>query len=370
MIILRTEDIKLTCTDILAAVDSNVLSKITETLEIIAKDGLMKMNVTNGEYYATVTLPISDKSVDMHATVNADVFLKLIARTTTETVELEVEDTTLKVNANGNYKIPLIYEGEELLNLPEIKIENETNSFNINTKILTSIMNYNSKELQRGFIAMPVQKLYYVDDKGAITFTSGACVNDFTLEKPVKLLLTQKLVNLFKIFTDSTVKFTLGQDMVNNIIQTKVKFETTTFSVTSIIPSDEGMLNSVPVDAIRNRAHDTYTHTVVLDKSQLLQTIDRLLLFSSNNLKLYSKFEFNTTSVKIYDVLEDNFEEIYYANSTMITEPYEAVLDLVDIKNTFSNFRDQYINLRFGNKEAIVVNNQNIYIVIPEVLKD
>ena len=370
MIVLNTEDIKSTCTNILAAVDSNALSKMTETLEIIVKEGLMRMNVTNGEYYASVTLPILDTSILMHATVNADVFLKLVAKTTTDTIQIEVEDSVLKVKANGDYKIPLIYEGEDLLNLPEIKISNETNSFNIDTNILVNIMNYNSKELQKGFVAMPVQKLYYIDDKGAITFTTGACVNDFTLEKPIKILLTQKLVNLFKIFKEPSVKLTIGQDMCNNIIQTKVKFETDTFSVTSIIPSDQGLVDSVPVDAIRKRAHEDYEYTVVIDKNQLLQTIDRLLLFSSNTLKIYSKFQFNKDKVIIYDVQEDSFEEIYYANSTIITQPYEATLDLIDIKNTFNNFREQYINMRFGNNEAIVVNNQNIYIVIPEIVKD
>ena len=370
MIILRTEDIRSICSDILAAVDSNVLSKITETLEIIVKDGFLKMNVTNSEYYATVTLPISDTSIDMHATVNADVFLKLVARTTTDTIQLEVEENILKVKANGDYKIPLIYEGQELLNLPEIKINNETNTFDIDTKVLASIMNYNSKELQKGFVTLPVQKLYYIDEQGAITFTTGACVNDFTLNNPIKILLTQKLVNLFKIFKEPTVKFTIGQDMDNNIIQTKVKFETSSFCIVSIIPSDQSMIDSVPVNAIRNRAHEDYDYTVVLDKYQLLQTIDRLLLFSSNTLKLYSKFEFNIDSVKIYDVQQDNFEEIHYANSTMISQPYEAILDLIDIKNTFNNFRDQYINIRFGNNEAIVVNSQNIYVVIPEVVKD
>ena len=48
-----------------------------------------------------------------------------------------------------------------------------------------------------GVVSNPIQRLYYMDERGAVTFTSGACINNFTLEKPVKILLNNKLVKLF-----------------------------------------------------------------------------------------------------------------------------------------------------------------------------
>lgn len=366
--ICRIEDLKSVCTDILAAVDSNSLSKITETLEIKAENSLLHMNVTNGEYYARVTLPI-EPNINMHATVNADLFLKLIAKTTTDTVRLEVDGNSLKVGANGDYRIPLIYEGDSLLDLPEIIIENETNSFDVDSDILKSIMQHNTKELQKGFIAKPVQKLYYIDDKGAITFTTGACVNDFTLNEPIKILLNQKLVKLFKIFKEDKVNISIGQDMINNTIQTKVKFESSTFSITAIIPSDESLINSVPVDAIRDRVYTIYPYAVVLDKNELIQTIDRLLLFSSEAPKLYSKFEFGTDSVKIYDINETNFEIIRYSNAAIeaLGEPYTAILDLIDLKLGLEGYNETHSTIRFGSNVAIVIDNKNIHNIIPEV---
>ena len=186
--ILRIETLQDACKDILTAVDSNELSTITETLELIAKDGNMCMNVTNKEYFVQVNIPV-DKDVEMHATVNANLFLKLIAHTTTDTVELNVVDTNLIIKANGTYKIPLIYDNDTLLKLPEIVINNVTNEFNISSDVLKTILNFNSKELTKGTISKSVQKLYYVDDKGCITFTNGACVNTFSLEQPVSYYL-------------------------------------------------------------------------------------------------------------------------------------------------------------------------------------
>lgn len=369
MIILRIEDIKSVCADILTAVDSNGISKITETLEIVVDSGTMNMNVTNGDYYARVTLPVTETNEKMHATVDAALFLKLISKTTTDTVQIDVNDNILTLCANGNYKIPLIYDGDELLKLPEINIENETNSFDIESSVLKDIMIYNTKELQKGLIAKPVQKLYYIDEKGAITFTTGACVNDFSLPEPVKLLLNQKIVKLFKIFKDEAVKFTIGQDMFNNMTQTKVKFTSSNFELTAVIPSDDSMVNSVPVDAIRDRAHTIYPYSVVINKSELLQTIERLLLFSSDSLKLYSKFEFGVDSVKIYDIQESNYEVIKYSNEAIdaLSDPYVAILDLIDLKLSLEGYNESHSTIRFGNNVAIVVYTKNIHTVIPEV---
>ena len=75
-----------------------------------------------------------------------------------------------------------------------------------------------------------------MDEKGAITFTNGACVNSFTLEQPVKLLFNNRLVKLFKLFKDESVKFTIGYDPISDdIIQTKVRFATSDIIITAIL---------------------------------------------------------------------------------------------------------------------------------------
>ena len=48
--------------------------------------------------------------------------------------------------------------------LPKADIENITAEFLISADILNSILQYNSKELTKGTISKPVQKLYYVDE--------------------------------------------------------------------------------------------------------------------------------------------------------------------------------------------------------------
>lgn len=367
--IIRREDLQQTCSILIQTVDANSLSLVTETLELKTNGNMLFMNITNREYYAQVRIDVGSAE-SFHASVNANLFLKLVAQITTDTIELTIVDNTLMLKGNGTYKLPLIFDGEQMLNLPEITINNVTSEFNIDSNILLSILQFNSKELLKGTISKPVQKLYYVDEQGAITFTSGACVNSFMLAQPVKLLFNDRLVKLFKLFKSGDVKFTLGYDAISeDIIQTKVKFETDTITITAILSCDDTLLRSVPVDGIRGRANAEYPYTITLNKDALIQTINRLLLFSTKDIvNLYSRFEFKKDSVVIYDVQQDNKEELYYTNTTPNLEgEYTATIDFADLKTTLETCTEQYVTVHFGNGSAIVLSRGNVKNVIPEV---
>ena len=367
--IFRINELKDTCNIILSAVDPSVGSTINETLELKVENNKFVMAITNREYYVYVDLNVDIDDPNFHATVNADIFLKLISKITTDTVELKIDDNNLIIVGNGNYKLPMIYDGSKLLVLPEINISNVTVNFNIDGNILTSINKYNTKQLSMGTISRPIQKLYYVDEQGAVTFTSGACVNKFTLTNPVRMLLNSKLVKLFNLFKNKRINFSMGYDAISeDIIQTKARFEADNVIITAILSSNDPELNSFPVAAIRGRAFDNYDNSVSLNKKELLQTIDRLMLFpSSYNNRMYSKFIFSKDLVTIYDSAKKNKEAIYYSNSSTIDNEYEAILDLNDVKSTLDSFADQYVTFNFGNGQAVVLTVGNVYNVIPEI---
>ena len=369
-LIIRIEEIQQACGKILAAVDSNSLSVLTETLQIKTENKKMYISVTNREYLAKVKIDIPE-DIEFLATVNANLFLKLVSQITTDTIELSVVDSTLILKGNGVYKLPLIFDGEKLLELPEIEIDNPTVEFDVDSNALLSLIQYNSKELTKGQPSHPMQKMYYVDEKGAITFIFGACVNSFTLEKPVKMLLNDRLVKLFKLFKGEKVHFTMGMDaLTDDIIQTKVRFETPDVTITSILSCDDTMLKTFPVDSIRGRANATYPYSIKVNKDQFLQTINRLLLFSSANsakdiIKPISEFKFEKDHVVVFDTRGENKEEDWYSNST-IEDSYDTYLDLNDLKETLETCVDPYVTLEFGDTQAVVVTHGNIKNVIPE----
>ena len=371
-LIIRIEEIQQACGKILAAVDSNSLSVLTETLQIKTTNKKLYISVTNREYLAQVKIDIPE-DIEFLATVNANLFLKLVSQITTDTIELSVVDSTLILKGNGVYKLPLIFDGEKLLELPEITIDNPTVEFDVDSSVLVSLIQYNSKELTKGQPSHPMQKMYYVDEHGAITFIMGACVNNFKLDKPVKMLLNDRLVKLFKLFKGEKVHFTMGMDaLTEDIIQTKVRFSTPDVIITSILSCDDTMLKTFPVDSIRGRANSTYPHKVNINKDQFLQTINRLLLFSSANsakdvIKPISEFKFDKDHVVVFDTRGENKEDVWYSNSSCdVPSPYETLIDLNDLKVTLETCVEPYVTIEFGDTQAIVVTHGNIKNVIPE----
>lgn len=370
--VIETKNFKETCSLILAATDTNEISTLTETLELKTKGRTLYLNTTNKEYYASVEFEL-DHEEEFHATVNANLFLKLIAAVTTETIEMTLFDTYMTIKANGNYKLPLIFENDTLMELPTIEIANKTVEMNIPGAVLESILNYNSKELAVGSLAKPVQKMFYVDQEGCITFTTGACVNSFKLEKPIRILLNSRLVKLFRLFKNDMVKFELGYDPISEtIVQTKVSFQTDKIKLNAVTSCDDSLLSQVPVAAIRSRAEKAYPHSIVLDKEALSQAVARLLLFSAGygakeNIKPYSTFEFTTENLSLYDTKKENVEVLKYENDSNIQEPYSMTLDLLDFKKILDGCTEQYVTLSFGDHKACVITRSAIKNVVPEV---
>lgn len=372
MIVLKIEDIQQICKGIADAVDSSQLSVLTEALELKVQDQVLYLAVTNREYYVRVRLNVQKGNV-FHATVNASLFLKLISQITTETIELDVQDNYLVIKGNGVYKLPLIYDGDQPLSLPAIPVNNATAHFYIKRDILTSILTFNSKELQKGFITHPVQKLYYMDEKGAITFTSGACVNSFTLEQPVKILLDSKLVKLFKLFKEENVLFTLGHEAASNDqIQSRVSFATPTVEINAILNSEEKLINAIPVNVIREKASTLYPYTATFNKHALTQAINRLALFKNSD-KVYNKFEFEKDCVTIYDSEGNNKETICYNNTNSGMEErevYTTYLDFADLRAALDTCSEAHITLNFGDNAAMTIIRGNICNIIPEARMD
>lgn len=373
--ILKTDSLKDLAQTILPAVESTDISSLPETLELISDNGILNFNVTNREYFLNVKLNVTSNE-SFHATINAILFLKLISQLTTETVDLSTDDSSLIIKSNGVYKLALIFDGDKMLELPKINIENIQETFSIEGNTLFSILKYNTKQISTGILSRPVQKMYYVDSDGAITFTSGACVNYFSkpLEKNVSLLFNQRLVKLFKLFRNTNVEFKLGQsDQSNDFVQTKVSFKSDNIVLTAILNSDPALLNSVPVKAIRSRAEFNYPYSISINTSLLNDCISRMKLFVSQDRAMipYIKLLFKTNSILLSDLEERSFEKINYSNDDLLDmDDYTLVVDLNELQGVLDTCVESVIKFSFGDSQALVISHGIIKNVIPEVRLD
>lgn len=370
---LKTNIFQDACKTILMAVDSS-----TANLELIKKDNNLFLNVTNREYFCSLKYELEEPEV-FHATVNANLFLNLIAGITTDEFSLLVKDNIIIVKAGkSTYKLPLIFENDEILSLPVIKLENKTVEMPINVDILRSILNVNAKELLKirnlkNVDISELQKLYYIDETGCFTFTTGAVVNNFTLPKPIKLLLNDRIVKLFKLF-NTNVDFSFGHDtLANGKVQTKAVFQTETAYLAAIITNDEKLLSKVqgPCMATKTFIAENCPNKVVLSVNALSGAVSRLLAFNKNStakvdtFNLYVKFDISSTDMTITDNL-GNCESVVVEGGSILELDYSLYLNLFDVKLVLDSCKEEYITLNCGNHRTAVINHGLVSHVLPE----
>ena len=373
--ILKTKNFQEAANKILAAVS---VDKASANLELAAKDTALYLRVTNREHFVAVKFEL-EAPTEFRAVVDANLFLNLISGINTEEFELTIKDNYVAVKAGkSNYKLAMIYENDQLMKLPIIKLDPEqvTVSMTISNDILMSILNVNSREVQKAkkVDVNELMRYYFIDESGCFTFTTGACINAFTLEKPIKLLLTDKVVKLFKLF-NSDAWFSYGH-LVNadGTLQPIAVFQTEDVYVATRLLNDETCVQRVkaPCDAMKALAKETYDHNLVLSATDLTAAINRLLMFHKNsNAKVDLSFvpanvEFNTTELTITDASGDNKEVITIENGSTTPGEYTMGINLIDLKAVLDSCKNEHITMNCGNHKSVIICRANISNVIAE----
>lgn len=374
--IIKTKDFQEAANKILFAAD---LDKNAANLELKAKDNFLYLNVTNREFYVSIKFPL-EATEKFHAVIDASLFLNLISGITTDTFSLTLHTNHIKVTAGkSSYKLAMIFENDQLMALPVISIQNPTVEMSIEKDILMSILNVNSKELQKvknAVVSNELQKLYYIDETGCFTFTTGACLNAFTLEKPVKLLLNERIVKLFKLFKED-VQFCLGKDAAGSgMIATKITMQTTDTYLAALVTCDDLLIEKVmgPCAATKRFISTAYDYRLVLSVNEFFNAISRLQAFTKNNKAIVGTNSlYMPVKVTIRDtdlMIQDKFENIEYVtieNGSYIAGEYEFGVNLIDLKLVLESCKNEHITFNCGDKRSIIISRGAISNLIPEV---
>ncbi len=372
--LLKTKDFNEVCKTISAAVDKDAAN-----LELRTRNNKLYLAVSNKEYYVCLSFD-ANVDEDFLATVDANLFLNLVSGITSEEFELKVEGNVVKVKTGGKscYKIPIIYENDQIMTLSPITIANKTVEMPISIDILKSILNVNSKEVQKvktAVAANELHKLYYLTDEGCFTFTSGACLNTFKLDCPIKVLLDDKLVKLFKLFKED-VQFSFGYDSVDSSIQSKVIFETPNTYLSAKIINDDVLLSKIqgPCTATKNYINENYSNKVVLSVNELSAAIARLMLFTKNSTSganmhsVVMAVNISNDGFALTDA-DGNTEVVTIENGSYVDNSYDLMINISDVKLVLDSCKDEHITFNCGNHKSVVITRGAISHLIPESIK-
>ena len=115
--VINTEKLQEVCKKVLDAVDNNSALPVSSSVELLTEGRKLFINITNMEYYVSIDLDLDNEVDSFRVVVDAHLFLNLIAKMTTEDIELTINDKSLVVKGNGNYKVPIITDAKGIVNV-------------------------------------------------------------------------------------------------------------------------------------------------------------------------------------------------------------------------------------------------------------
>lgn len=328
----------------------NNLIPITSMIGIKLSDGKLRLLTT--DMTNTLCIIIDKVSgVDMDITVDADKFGKLIAKTTSEDIELIVIDDVLSVKANGTYKIPLISDEEGLVTFPALS---ETKGKTTNVKLTSIMQAYNiNKSALAKTLENPALTGYYCGDMVISTDANVITFNDFKMfEQDEPLLISPQLMQLLtlnkqediKLITDKTLLTFIADDMV---VQGAVM---------------EG-IEDFPADDVKAYLDEAFTSSCKVPKDLLLATLDRLALFIEPYDKNGAYFTFGRKGINIHSKKDASTEIINYVESKNF-EPFMCCVDIPMLKEQLQANPDDTIKICYGNENALKIESGKVTQVI------
>lgn len=382
MIIIKTDKIKDIANKVAISVDGERTSPISELLELELNNKNLTLKTTNKEYFFKTTIKdVTNTDEYFHVTIVADTFLTLITKTTSNEIKFEIVNNNLVLYGNGKYTFPLVLDNDQVVVLPEIEFKETGNEikFEIDGNILKSIYEFNSRELNKEVAVDPIQKYYYLDNKGALTFVEGACISEFEINTtPFKLLLNERLVQLFKLFSGQKVNVTILKEATNintddsQVFKNKIKFTIEDSELIAILP-DSDLVEKYPSIQIRALANIDYPGQVIISKTLLLEALDRLSIFNRKgsstkvDLKKCGQLDFSNDSVKIISLKDQNSETISYLNGSLKPFTFTSYVSLSDLTKHGNISLNDSIILYYGTGDAIMMQRKNLKQVIPEL---
>ena len=330
----------------------NNLIPITQMMCIECKNKELTLITTDASNYLYITEGVD--SEDFNVTVPVEIFSRLIARITSETVSLELKDSSLEVIADGTYNIELpLNESGELVSYPNPLSDfsdKGTEEAEIELSTIKCLLN-TVKPALATTLEIPCYTAYYIGDRAVGT-------DSYKITSiPVKLfdepmLISQDTMNVLDVFDSKT-------------IDVYYKDNTLVFSSPNVSVYGhpfEGVAD-FPIEPISNLIDTEFENTVKLPKNSLLQTLDRLALFVGAYDKNAVTLTFTDKALQISSKASTGIESIEYL-SKETSNNFTCEIDIEMFITQLKAQTGDTVEVHYGLPNAIkMIDNDTIQIV-------
>lgn len=328
---------------------NNALLPITSLMNIKVENNSLTFTTTDGTNYFYVTSPEKVDCEDFEVSIIADLFAKLISKTTSENVNLTYEGDSLQVKGNGTYKLEIpMDENGGVIKFPK-KYENDfRNDLGvIHLSTIKTILNFNKPSLAVDVGKVPSLTCYYCGDRVITTDRKKICNTAIKMfDNP--MLLTSQFVDLLGVMSEEQIHVTTtDKDMLFY-----------TANETLYAPITEG-IGTFPIDAVTGLVESPFVSNCKIPRTAVLDLLDRLSLFVTKYDKKGIYLTFTKDGVMFSSKKSSGTELIPYVASFDFKE-FTCCVDIETLKSQISAQEADTIDLYYGSDIAIKMVSNNI----------
>lgn len=323
-------------------VGNNKLKPLTMLIAIKVKDNILTLLTTDYENFLYISEPVT--SDDFYAVVQANQFVRLISRLTSEDVILDLVDNCLVIKANGSYKIPLEFDVNtgDIVEYPDpfAALSLDKKIGEISVPDIKTILRALKASLATT-IAIPQYVNYYIGDKVLATDTNTAsCYAKNITSEPI--LVSSAALDMLDVYA--------GDDPMGiYLVDDRLIFNSKSCVLVSYVMPGIDSFAVANIDAYLNTA---YPSSCKLPKQEILQALDRLSLFVGEFDDDTIAINFKKDGFELSSKQSDSVEVVPYLDSAIVNEMQGFVYLEMFRAQVKAQLGDS-VNLHYGEPKSI-----------------
>lgn len=323
-------------------VGANKLIALTEMIALKLENGVLTIISTDNNNYLDIVAEVEGD--DFYAVIYADQFSKLIARTTSDTVSLDVIGNELKIKGNGEHSVSVILDDSTgaMVEYPDpSKDFDKSHKIGaIPVDVLKTILN-EVKPSVATTVEIPQYTNFYVGDSVMATDTYNIGWLDVKVFDEPKLVSVPTMELLDVLAVDEPIQ----------VYESNGKLLFVSSNGTLYAPVMAG-IDDYQVGSILKYIQQSYPCKCKLPKLEILQLLDRLSLFVDINDDGAIMVAFKTDGVEISSKKSNSIETIPYLDKENIVE-MQGVVYLDMLRSQVKAQTGDMVELHFGDDKSL-----------------
>ncbi len=337
---IKTEQLQDMVNRAIKCASNNKLIPLTSLMSVKVDNGVLVLTTTDGANFYYVRSASAVQCDDFEVSVLADLFTKLVLKTTSETLTLSVEDNVLEIKGNGTYKMELpLDEGGKIIKFPKKFDEFVNVGKTVKRDDIDRIIAYNKNSLAVS-VTLPSLTCYYCGDTVISCDSHMVCSTEMHLFDN-DLLISPQLMEILSIFKATEINCSINDDFII--------FETANDLVYA--PIIEGV-DTYPADALNSLLNGEFPSMCKINRDDVLSLLDRLSLFVGSYDKKLIYLTFTNEGVMFNSKKMSGSELVPYIESENFSD-YTCAVDINMLQSQLQTQSNETITMYYGSDVAI-----------------